>query len=317
MTALTVYITNANAPISTDNLLVTATGGGTTNKNTTVGKNTGYGFLDPQGSPSYVATSTIPDPNDTGWLWNDTTLADNNASFGAGTWTATMTLQTNSSSVTADLYCRVYRRASNGTFYPIVTMHSGGHTINTTETNFTVTGTTSTASDSFQVGDQLFIDQLIDITTNTTNSNTTVVKNYVSNSSTLGHTNGQIVTPGYSSIISVQDDAAMRFRMRSSTQLKNAAMRFRLISLANSLLKNGAMRFRLASSQNKDAAMRFRLLAATLSQNDASMRFKTMQPTSQDAAMRFRLSPYAHTALFPTPQRRNGVFPTATRRQSI
>lgn len=317
MTALTIFITNAAAPISTDNLIVTSSGGGTTNKNTTVGKNTGYGFLDPQSSSTFAAASTIPDPNDTGWLWSNTTLADNNASFSPGTWTSTMTLQTNSGSITADLYTRVYRRASNGTFYPIVVMHSGGQTITSTETHYTVTATTTSASDSFQTGDQLFMDQVIRITTNTTNSNTTVVKTYVSNSSTLGNTNGQVVTPGYNSIISVADDAAMRLRMRSATQLKSAAMRFRLISLSNSLLKSAAMRLRLGNSLNKDAMMRLRMQAAILSQQDAAMRFMTRQATSQSASMRFRLSPYAHLALLPTPQRRTGVFPTATRRQSI
>lgn len=317
MTALTIYITNAAAPISTDNLLVTSSGGGTTNKNTTVGKNTGYGFLDPQGSGSFAASSTIPDPNDTGWLWNDTTLADNNASFSPGTWTSTMTLQTNASSVTADLYTRVYRRASNGTFYPIVTMHSGGQTINTTETHYTVSGTTTSASDSFQTGDQLFMDQLVRITVNTTNSNTTVIKTYVSNSSTLGNTNGQVVTPGYITVTPVSDDSILRFRLRSSNQLYNIPMRLRTIAAASSIIRSFPLRLKASKSQTRDIASRFRLQTASISQNDLAMRFLTRQPTSQDAMLRFKLSPYAHTALFPTPQRRTGQFPTPTRRQSV
>lgn len=319
MTALTTYFTTSSAStVTTDNKLVTTSGGGVTNKNSTLGKATKYGEIFSQGTTNaWYAGSSAPNPDDHGWLWDSTTLADNSASFSAGTWTATINLNLNTSSITADLYVRAYRRASNGTFYPIVTMSLTGQTITSTQTNFTLTGTTSSASATFQTGDLLYMDQIVNVKTNTVNSSTLVIKTNIANSSTQGNTESQVVTPGYITISSSTNDAMMRYRM-SGSAIYDAMMRLRTIPAASSVVRDARMRMRLSGSNKKDALMRLRTQALSFARYDASLRFKAAsQPTSYSATMRFRLSPYAHLALFPTATRRTGVFPTATRRQTV
>src|SRR5713101_9812635 len=117
-------MTNTVSTLATaDTLIATATGAGLTNKNTQLGKLTGYGELHSQGTIStWPASNSLPTPSNHGWIWDDSTLADGSASFSPGTWTTTIRLNLNANSVTADIHVRVYRRASNGIYNTIVLM---------------------------------------------------------------------------------------------------------------------------------------------------------------------------------------------------
>lgn len=289
MTALTLYLTTSTATtVSTADLLVTTTGGGLTNKNTTIGTNTGYVEIHSQGAGSPTFGASLPNPSGNGWLWDDTTLADNAAILPAGSWTSNISLRLSAGTIVADIYLRVYVRASNGVYGNKSTLTLMGQTIGSTSfTNYSPAHTTSSNSSSFQSGDQLYADLILNITSNSTGSSTAVLKINNANSSTLGNTSAQIVTPGYSIITNASDDAAMRFKL-SANQSKNAAMRFRLQtpSASSQIYKDGQMRLRALATRQKDAAMRFKLAAIQ------------------------------HVALFPPATRRTGQFPPAVRRQS-
>ena len=319
MTALTAYLTTAaSTTLTTANTIVTTSGAGNTNKNTQVGKGTGYGELYSQGTTAaWPGSGSIISADGNGWLWDDTTLADGSASFSAGTWTATVRLNLNANSIVANIHVRVYRRSSSGVYNTIVLLVSNTQTITSTLTDFTLSNTTTAASATFQPGDKLYVDVQLQITTNVTNSNTTVCKINIANSSTLGSTDAQIASPGYTTVTSAQKDAQTRFRLSSPTQLHFASMRFRLVSAASSILKDASIRFLLIGQRQKNASMRFRLLSSTGIMLFAQMRFKTKKSTQKDAAIRFRFSIYSHSALFPNATRRTGRLPNAIRRQTV
>lgn len=303
MTALTIFATNsATSTLTTANKIVTSIGGGNTNVNTQVGKATGYSELPAQGTTTaWSAAGSLITPDGRGWLWDDSTLGNGSASFVPGTWTATVKMLLNANNITANIYVNVYRRTSSGVYYPIVLMSLTGANITTTRTAFTLTGTTTTASTPFQPGDMLYYDNQLDITGNGTNSNTTICQNIISNSSTLGCNDNQIVTPGYTTITNVQKDAATRLRLSSPTQMHDALLLFRLARPINSVLKDAQMRFLTNKSRLKDAVMLMR----------------TRKSQQKDATIRFRTSTFTHLALFPPAVRRTGQFPNATRRQSV
>ncbi len=319
MAAFTGFLTNtAAATVTTSNTIVTTSGAGNTNKNTLVGKATGYGEMYSQSTTAaWAASGSILAPDGNGWLWDDTTLADGNASFSPGTWTVTVRLNMNASSIVANIHVRVYRRSSSGTYNTIVLMVLNTQTITTTLTNFTLTNTTSSASATFQTGDQLYVDVQLQVTTNTTNSNTTTAKINIANSSTLGSTDAQIVSPGYVTITSAQKDASTRFKLSSPTKFKNASLRLRLSSAASSVLKDAQMRLKLIGRAQKDAVFRLRTQASGAISLNAPFRLRTKKSLQLDAAIRFRLSIYAHSALFPAATRRTGRFTPAIRRQTV
>ena len=319
MPSLTTYLTNtSDTLVTTANTMVTTSGAGNTNKNTQVGKATGYGELYSHGTTAaWPASGSIIAPDGNGWLWDDTTLADNNASFSPGTWTATVRLNLNANSITANIHVRVYRRSSTGVYNTIVLMVLNSQTITSTLTNYTLTNTTTSTSAQFQPGDLLYADVQLQITTNTTNSTTTVCKINIANSSTLGSTDAQIVSPGYTTITPVQLDASTRFKLSSQKIFKNAPLRLRLSSAANFVLKDAQMRLNLIGRAQKDAVFRLRTQASGGIKLNAPFRLRAKKATQLDAAMRFRLSIYAHSALFPSAVRRTGRFTPAIRRQTV
>lgn len=322
MTALTLYYTNGTSGVlSHANKLVTVTGGGLTNYNSTIGKAVspnGWGELYSQGTSNpWAAASGMLSPDGGGWLWVDTTLADGSASFNPGTWTISIPIKTNTGSITANIHTNIYIYSSSGVYTPILKMSLSGQSITSTFVTFVISSITTTASPTFQTGDQLYADIQLNVTANTVNSTTLLGKINIANSATLGNTSAQIVSPGYTTITQAQKDAVTRFRFSSPTQLHFVPMRLRLASGAASVLKDASMLFSLIGKKKKDAVMRLRTQHFTSVMLFAQMRLYTAKAKQKDAAIRFRFSIYSHSALFPNATRRTGKFPSATRRQTV
>lgn len=114
----------------------------------------------------------------------------------AGTWGASVRLATDiaTSTVTADIHIRVYKRSSAGVYTLIGEMVSAAALIpSTTQTFNTFTGTTMSAV-SFLTGDRLYTDAWLLITAEA-NSPTKV--KITESSTALGLASGRIITPGY------------------------------------------------------------------------------------------------------------------------
>lgn len=306
MTALTLFYTNGTSGVlSHANKLVTLTGAGLTNYNSTIGKAVspnGWGELYSQGTSNpWAASSGMLSPDGGGWLWVDTTLADGSASFNPGTWTISIPIKTNTGSITANIHTNIYIYSTNGVYTPILKMSLSGQSITSTFATFVISSTTTTASATFGTGDQLYADIQLNVTANTVNSTTLLGKINIANSTTLGNTSAQIVTPGYTAITQAQKDAVTRFRFSSPTQMHDALILFRLKNPVIGVLKDASMRFLTNKSRRKDAVLRLR----------------TNNNQQKDSAIRFKLSPFAHIAEFPQAVRRTGQFPNATRRQSV
>ena len=200
-TSLTLYGTNGvSSTLATAGLLVNITGAsGNSLPTTKVGTATGYGNIPSQGtSTAWPALGSLGSPSGDGWLF-DTDLTGQQIQ--AGTWTATIQSDVSIGSLTADLYVRAFKLASDLTTYTSIgNMTLAGQSLTTSLTSYTLTG--SLPAMSFGVGDKLYISNWYDVLTNSTGSSTANIKLSNSNNATLGRANNmQIVTPGYVSIV--------------------------------------------------------------------------------------------------------------------
>lgn len=202
-TALTAYLTEtADTTLTTaDTLLENAsTGAGLSNKNSNLtSSTTGWVEIYSQGNgTAQTGAGSEPAPSGHGWIDPNTTLQTNH--FIAGTWSFTLLLNNSGTSgtFTADVHFRAYQRSSTGTYTLIGEAVLSGQSIvvDSTNTSYTTVNASvsASASNTFQTGDRLYIDCLLNITTNTTSGN---IRMKASNSSTVGSTSAQVVTPGY------------------------------------------------------------------------------------------------------------------------
>ena|SRR5579875_1254207 len=199
-TALTAYLTNAaTTTLTTANQLATAlNSGAATTKSTTVGTSTGYGEVYAQGNASaWAAAGSIGNPSGNGFLWDATTLEGQQII--AGTWTPTLRFQLSTgTSITADCYCRAYKRSSGGVYTLIGSMLFSGKSITTSGNNVSFSGS-SLGAVSFATGDKLYIDVWLDITANSSGSGSATVKMNEASAANTGIATAQITTPGYQS----------------------------------------------------------------------------------------------------------------------
>lgn len=169
MASLILYPTS-----TTDSLLLTAdtivavdpasSGSGSTS----VGKNlTGWIELPPQGGGTVTPAGTEPSPSGKGWLYDVTTLE--NQQFDAGTWTAAVGVgEFSGNGVVADVHVRYYKRSSAGVYTQIADTLTTGVSLGSTFTVLTITGTTGSAT-SFSTGDKFYVDVVLNITTGDSN----------------------------------------------------------------------------------------------------------------------------------------------------
>jgi hypothetical protein len=192
VTTLTSYLTSSAATtIATANLLSDSAPASETNNVTKIGKTTGYCELYAQGSGGGGCTgsTSIPAPSGNGFLWDVTTLEAQQIL--SGNWTGAMKLAINKTGVTATGYMRAFKYSSDGTYTPIATSSAASKALGTTAAALTFSAGAG-ALTNFNVGDKLYIDFLVNITSNSANSNTETVSLYMN-----GGAAERMITPGY------------------------------------------------------------------------------------------------------------------------
>jgi len=196
-TSLTVYLTTqASATLSSANQLSTSTTAGTstTTRTTKVGSGvSGYGECVAQGTSSaWAAAGSIgTTPTGKGWFL-DSNILDSQNLLG-GNYTPKVRHTLTAGTMTVDIYLRAWRYRS-GTYTLIGTWSKTGVNLSTslTSTNLTVA---SAAQISFAVGDRLYLEMWLNITTpNGSAGDLLVTECSVAGG---GNTNVELVTPGY------------------------------------------------------------------------------------------------------------------------
>lgn len=201
-TALSVYMTKTTSgTISTAcTLLENASTGATLsnfNTNLTSGT-TGWVEIWSQGdSTAQSGAGSEPSPSGHGWC-DDTTTTLSGNSFVAGTWSFALGFEcTTTGTFVADFHFRAYQRSSSGTYTLIVEAVASSQTIISSSYTVVNASTSASASNTFASTDHLYIDCIMNITTNSTTGN---MRMQASSSSTVGSTSAESVTPGYSSV---------------------------------------------------------------------------------------------------------------------
>lgn len=284
MTALTLYFTQTSATTVTtaDTLLANASTGGTlSNKNTNLTSGTtGWFEVWSQGNASaQTGAGSEPAPSGHGWLLDSTLLEGNH--FSAGTWSFSLPFETTTTGTfTADIHFRAYQRSSGGVYTLIGEAVASGQSIISTAFTTVTASVSAAASNTFAVGDKLYIDDPQNLLTNGTTGN---LRMQASSSATLGNTSAQVVTPGYSA--STQVNKNLSFRGRVSAQVaKNLSFRGRVQQLTSHDVKFRANTGFLASKDVK-----FRGVIAGLGLKNLSFRGRVQQLTSHD--IKFRAKP--------------------------
>ena len=205
-TALTVYRTNsAAATLSTANQLYHAAAGtpAVNQTYTQIGSSLGFGEIYPQGNTNnWPAAGSLIAPDGHGYFVDDNLL--DGQTIIAGNWSATLRLgafigTTGSAGggFTADLYVRAFRYRA-GVYTLIVSMVVLNQSVGLTITTYNLPNTAASSVD-FAVGDRLYIQDDMNLLTNTGNASATVRVNRLSTATVTkdGDANAQIVTPGY------------------------------------------------------------------------------------------------------------------------
>jgi hypothetical protein len=200
---LTVYLSKAaSAVLATANQLYTTAGTpATSTEDTGVSTATRFGELHSSGSlGTWAALSSIGAPTGHGFFL-DGTLLDNQV-LGAGLWSATIKLAAfqggaQAGMLSGDIYIRAFKYRS-GTYTNIVTMVLMGQTISV-PADF-VLPATNAGQMAFLPGDKLYIDQWVNITSNTNGATNQIIRTQKMSTDTTGLTGSSeagIVTPGF------------------------------------------------------------------------------------------------------------------------
>ena len=261
MTALTAYWSNtAASTLSTACTILTGTGASAVGKDTKIGTATGWAELYSQGNASaWAALGAIGAPSGHGWLWDTTTLEEQELI--AGNWTPTFRLTLNgglTGNVTADLVMRAYvYNATSQTYTLIGTMTLSAQTVTTTSTTFTFVAT-SLGVASFGLADKLYLDAWSNVTVNANTSTTATMRLNEANSTTQGVNTAQCVTPGYVVQVSRVITATAAISSLRSIPASAAA----LATLTRASLASAVTLSTLARAITASAAMRATLTRA-------------------------------------------------------
>ena len=162
------FASGPSTTVPTDDRLLTSPGN--TSVNVPVNGAQGWGTLPAQGRLSaWPALGSEPAPDADGWLLDDTSLE--NGIIPAGRWSATISLSVLPSLavVNGDIHVRASKRSSAGVFTTIVDLVLTGQTITNTNVTFSIPSANGPAT-SFAVGDKLFVDVLMNVTSSQTTS---------------------------------------------------------------------------------------------------------------------------------------------------
>jgi hypothetical protein len=203
--ALTVYAANAaSGTLSTaDIIYITSGTPATTQTFTLIDNSTGYVELYPQGNPSVngVVGSLPSSPSGHGFLWDVTTLEGN--SLASGNYSGNIRLSSQQAQTfTADIYRRVWKRSSGGTYTAIVTLLLTAQSFTGTNTTYALPSTSASGM-AFATGDKLYIEDLLHITVNGGGTGQQVRYNRLSTDTVAltGDATTQTVTPGYAATV--------------------------------------------------------------------------------------------------------------------
>jgi hypothetical protein len=203
MTALTFYAASAaSSTLSTADKLYVIHGVDNTNVTTSltlIDNSTGYVELYPQGNASNGVVGSLPSsPSGHGFLWDVTTLEGQ--TIASGNWSGNIRLASQQGqSFTADIYRRIWKRSSGGSYTLIVTLLLTAQSFTGTNTTYALPSN-SASSSAFATGDKCYIEEYLHITANSGTSGQQVRYNRLSTdtSGLAGDSNSQTVTPGYS-----------------------------------------------------------------------------------------------------------------------
>jgi len=284
LTALTVYLTNfAATTVTTSNTLIenATTGASLTNKNTNLTSGTtGWVEILSQGGTFGAGVGSEPSPSGKGWIDDGTTLEGFH--FASGTWTFNLGFEcTTTGTFTADVHFRAYQRSSGGTYTLIGEATASGQTIISTSYTVVSASGSFSASATFATGDKLYIDCLMNITTNSTTGN---MRMQQSSSATTGSTSADAVTPGYISSTQVDKDVVVRARIQALVD-KDVRIRGRLKQLVN---KDVALRGNVGLQATKDVVVRARI--QQLINKDVGLRGRISALVVKDVGLRGRIN---------------------------
>lgn len=194
-TPLTLYPTSTIGTIvATNNTLSITAPGAETSAGSRINNTSTPTFWARLASQSYTTannSATELSPNDTGWLWEVTTLEGQQLVSGSYTFTTGLNTNTAGAVATADIHCRLYKRSSGGVFTLILDAVLTGQTLNHTGAYYTITGSTGVVTN-FATGDKLYYDQQAAITAYSGFASNTSIATFFNLS-----TKESIVTPGY------------------------------------------------------------------------------------------------------------------------
>lgn len=172
MAALTVYLssTTASTVATAKKLVTTAPASSTSVTNKTAKVASGWGVLHTIAySTTFAGAASEPAFGDVnGAILDDTSLEG--LTIGSGTWSCSMRFSSSSGTLTGVIHIRMGKRSSSGVYTEIVNMAcpSTGFT----SAGQTVTATGTGAATDFTVGDKLYMQIDLQITSNTSSSNT-------------------------------------------------------------------------------------------------------------------------------------------------
>ncbi|MFD0675692.1 MULTISPECIES: hypothetical protein [unclassified Paenibacillus] len=153
---------------------------------TTVNASTGWVELLSKGGTGSVGSSA-PNPSGNGFIWDVSTLEGQQ--FPAGSWASGQDLKTSAGTIIADVHVRVYKLSSGGTYTLIIDSAIAGKSIGSSSTLVSLPATIGAAVN-FNVGDKLYYDVVLNITTNNMSSGASLKMNE-------NTANAYVVTPGY------------------------------------------------------------------------------------------------------------------------
>jgi hypothetical protein len=180
--------------------MVAAAGAGTGGVDTTLGIATGFSEVWSQGTANaWAGLGSIGNPSGNGWLWDVTTLEQQQ--FAVGNWTPTLRFQIHNgnANATADLWMRAYRYdAATGFYLAIASCQFANQSIVNGVSNTYAFSATSGAAMVFRAGHKLYCDVWLNVTANSNGLAGATIRINVASSASQGNNTMQMVTPGYS-----------------------------------------------------------------------------------------------------------------------
>ncbi len=199
---LNLYTSNViSGTVATANSLYDRGAGGTASYiNMLIGTATNYGEVVWQNgnAGAWAASGALPAPTGKGLVFDNTSLEGLNIVI--GNWTINLGMWVTVGNIVADINFRAYKRSSGGVYTAITSFFFPGAHINTVLSDYWFQ-LTSVGATSFGVGDKLYIDVFLKITTNNTGSGTAGLRVLEGTSLPTGSIDSYILTPGTQPIV--------------------------------------------------------------------------------------------------------------------